>query len=425
MKKHALILSAFLVSMTVFGQKDEAKSAEKAIKANDFATALTEVNKAEAMLSGADQKLTAKVYYLKALALYKNGSKQVDLLEVSDAFNKVISYEQETNKIKYTQEISELSQKLIDATMDEARATYEVALQSKVDTDYKAAADKFYAVYSLSPKDTLFLDNAAYLYSKANDHEDSNKYSQQLLDMGYTGIATEYIATGLDGNDIVYPNKKAMDAQVRLKIVTNPRTEIKESRRNIFYNIMAENYVAEENYDKALEIVAAGRKEFPKSYQLLITEANVYFKKGNNTKFKELLEEAVTLDPENVSLYQNIGIMYKNEMNGEEAIKNFNKVIELDPTNSDAYNNVGATILDKTLPLQEEMNKNLSDFDKYDKLLVKQKEVYREALPYYEKAYELNDKNVSVVQILVGLYENLEMTDKLKAMQTVYDTLKE
>ena len=424
MKKQLLILSAFLISMTVFGQKDEVKIADKAIKANDFASALTQLTKAEGMLSGADQKTTAKFYYLKALALYKNGAQPIDLIAVSEAFSKVVSYEKETHKPKYTSEINGLSEKLMASTMDEARAAYSKAAETKGDADYKAAADKFYTVYSLSPKDTLFLDNAAFLYSKAHDHEDSNKYSQKLLDMGYTGITTEYIASGVNGEDVVYPDKKSMDAQVKMKLATNPRTEVKESRRIIFYNIMSENYVAEENYDKALEVVTAGRKEFPDSYQLLISEANIYYKKGNNAKFKELLEEAVKLDPENISLYINIGVMYKNEDNREEAIKNFKKVIELDPNNSIAYNNIGATILDKTKPLQEEMNKSLSDFDKYDKLLNQQKEIYRESLPYYEKAYELDNTNVSVVQILVGLYENLEMTDKLKDMKAVYETIK-
>lgn len=424
MKKQFLILSAFLISMTVFGQKNEVKAAEKAIKANDFATALVQVNKAEGMLTGADQKTTAKVYYLKALALYQNGSKQADLKEVSAAFNELMSYEKGT-KVKYTNEIKALSQKLVTGTIEVARAAYGTAVETKEDADFKTAADKFYMAYALSPKDTMYLDNAAFLYSKAHDYENCNKYSQELLDLGYTGIATEYIATGLDGKDILYSDKKSMDAQVKLKIVTNPRTEVKESRRNVIYNIMAEGYVTLEDYDNALEVIAAGRKEFPESNQLIITEANINFKQGNKTKFKELLEEAVKLDPNNISLYQNIGIMYKNENNGEEALKNFNKVLELDPSNANAYNNIGATVLDKTKPLQEEMNKSLSDFDKYDKLLGQQKEIYREALPYYEKAYELDQTNVSVVQILVGLYENLEMTDKLEVVKAVYDTLKE
>ena len=63
MKKRVLILSSLLVSMTVFSQKNEIKAAEKAIKANDFTTAMTELNKAESLVANADQKLKAKYYY--------------------------------------------------------------------------------------------------------------------------------------------------------------------------------------------------------------------------------------------------------------------------------------------------------------------------------------------------------------------------
>ncbi|MFD1293639.1 tetratricopeptide repeat protein [Lutibacter holmesii] len=425
MKKQLLILSAFLISMTVFGQKDELKMASKAIDAKDYAKAMTVINQAEGLVENADQKTKAKFYYLKALALYQGGSKQADLKKVSAAFNDVVEFEKESNKLKYTSEINGLSQKLVEGTVNEASEAYQKAVENQADADYKLAAEKFYTVYSLSPKDTMFLDNSAFLFNKAKDYENSIKYSQELLDIGYTGITTEYIATGIDGKDITYPDKKTMDAQVRLKVASNPRVEPKESRRNIFYNILAENNVSIEDYDAALEVIAKGREEFPKNFQLLITEANIYFKKGNKVKFKELLEEAVQIDPTNVSLYQNIGIMYKNENNIDEAMKNFNKVLELDPNNSDAYNNIGATILDKTKPLQEEMNKSLSDFDKYDRLLNEQKEIYKESLPYYEKAYELNKSNISVVQILVGLYENLDMSSELTEMQAVYDSLKE
>ena len=60
MKKQLIFLSALLVSMTVFGQKSELKTAEKAIKANDFSSAMSAINQAESLIGGADQKTKAK-----------------------------------------------------------------------------------------------------------------------------------------------------------------------------------------------------------------------------------------------------------------------------------------------------------------------------------------------------------------------------
>ena len=109
--------------------------------------------------------------------------------------------------------------------------------------------------------------------------------------------------------------------------------------------------------------------------------------------------------------------------NLEEAIKSFEKAVELKPDYGDAYNNIGAAIIEKATPIIDEMNKSLSDFDKYDSLQKQQFEIYKEALPYYEKAYELNSESLSVIQTLMGLYENLEMTDKLNEIKAVYEKL--
>ena len=70
------------------------------------------------------------------------------------------------------------------------------------------------------------------------------------------------------------------------------------------------------------------------------------------------------------------------------------------------------------------MNKNLTDFKKYDALQIKQKAVYKEAIPYFEKAYEINKNEISTVQNLLGLYENLGMDDKAAAMKEIYEKLK-
>ena len=74
-------------------------------------------------------------------------------------------------------------------------------------------------------------------------------------------------------------------------------------------------------------------------------------------------------------------------------------------------------------PIVEEMNNNLSNFDKYDALLLKQKAVCREALPYYEKAYEYNPKSADLVRTLASLYEILEMYDKQKEMRTLLESM--
>lgn len=426
MRKQLIILSAFFISMTVFAQKDELKTAEKAIKSNDFATAISAINQAEGLIANADEKTKANFYYLKGLALYQNGAPQADIDKVGTAFNKLISYEKEIGKTKYTNEIGGLLNKLIVTVADNASNDYSKAMETKEDQDFLKAAKEFQQVYALSPRDTSYLDNAALVYYFAKDYDKSIKIYEQLLDLNYTGITTIYVATDKETKeDIVFGDKKSMDLQVKLGLAENPREEKKESRREMIFKNLAQNYSDKGNNEKALEIISKGRVEFPNSYSLLIDEANIYYKSGDNAKFKERLEEAIRLNPTEPTLYYNVGVMNMDQQNIDEAIKFFKKAIELKPDYADAYNNIGAAIIEKTKPIIEEMNKSLSDFKKYDKLQAQQFEIYKEALPYYEKAFSYNKTNINTAQTLMGLYENLEMTDKLNEVRAVYDELKE
>ncbi|MCF6180938.1 tetratricopeptide repeat protein [Lutibacter sp.] len=426
MRKQLLVLSVLLVSMTVFGQKSELKTAEKAIKANNFTSAMAAINKAEGMIANADQKTKAKFYYLKGKALYQNGANSADLEKVGAAFNQLINYEKETHKAKYSNEVAKIINDLITKLATNASTDYSTALSTKKLEDYDKAAKEFNTVYALSPRDTSYLDNAALVYFFAKDYDNSIKSYKKLLDLNYTGIATVYTATNKENGKVVsYNDKKSRDLQVKLGLAENPKTVQKESRREAVFKYLAQNYAAKKMDDKALEIITEGRKEFPKSYSLLIDEANIYYAKGDEAKFKEKLEEAIQMNPTEPTLYYNVGVMNMNQGKTDEAIVNFKKAIELKPDYADAYNNVGAAIIDKTKPIIEEMNKSLSDFDKYDKLQAKQLAVYKEALPFYEKAYEYNKTNISTVQTLMGLYENLEMTEKTKELQAVYDKLKQ
>lgn len=120
--------------------------------------------------------------------------------------------------------------------------------------------------------------------------------------------------------------------------------------------------------------------------------------------------------------YYNLGVA-ASQGNNEKAMGYYKKAIELKPDYADAYINIGAIIIEKANSIIEEMNKSLSNYKKYDKLQSQQFDIYREALPWYEKAYAIDDKNISVIQTLMALYEKLEMTDKLNKIKVVYTRL--
>ena len=57
------------------------------------------------------------------------------------------------------------------------------------------------------------------------------------------------------------------------------------------------------------------------------------------------------------------------------------------------------------------------DNKKYEVLKKQREKIFQDALPYLEKANELNPKNEDVATTLLNVYGALEMTDKKKALK--------
>ena len=204
------------------------------------------------------------------------------------------------------------------------------------------------------------------------------------------------------------------------KTVFSDKTAFKvgEITKNVAY-ILKEQGKTEE----AIAAIDKARKAFPKDLNLILAQADLYIKLKDMEKFGQLMELAVSQDPTNPILFFNLGVVNQDEGKIEEATNYYKKAIELKSDYGDAYMNLAVLILDKEKPIIEEMNKNLSDFDKYDQLLEKQKGVFKEAIPFLLKADEYG-RSIDTVRTLMNIYDNLGDTDSAKKFRVIYDKLK-
>ncbi|KAB1159889.1 tetratricopeptide repeat protein [Tenacibaculum aiptasiae] len=411
MKKQILTLSLGLLSLGLMAQKSELKAAEKAIKKQDFNNAISILNSIEGdlMMNGED-KYKSKFYFLKGKAF----ATKKDYKNAADALNALLAM----GKTKYTEDAKPLLNQMIQEVSKKAIDLY----NNK--KDYKNAADNFYLTYVLSPTDTSFVYNAAISASQAKDYDAAIKYYKQLRKIGYTGIEVQYLATNKATGKVVNLGSKVQrDLGVKTKEYIKPQDKMSESKTATIVKNIALILKEQGKTDEAITALAEARKANPKDLNLLLNEADMYVKLGKMDKFGELMNEAVALDPENPTLYYNLGVVNFNQGRMEEARKYYEKAVELKPNYGDAYMNLAVVVLDKDKAIVEEMNKNLSNFKKYDALALKQKEVYKEALPYLEKADELN-RSIDTVKTLMNLYEVLEMEDKSKEYRDLYKSMK-
>ena len=75
----------------------------------------------------------------------------------------------------------------------------------------------------------------------------------------------------------------------------------------------------------AMEIIGKGRKLFPSDLNLIISEINLYLAKGKTKEAQELLDVAVSKDPNNPTLHFAVGANMDEFGNFEQAEKSYLK----------------------------------------------------------------------------------------------------
>jgi tetratricopeptide (TPR) repeat protein len=413
MKNQVLALSLGLMSVMAFGQRKELRTAEKAIDKSEFASALTAINSVNAMLETMDSKYKANYYFLKAQAQ----AGQNNYAAAADSFNDLFEYEKEIEKERYSDDAKPMLDALVQKVSNKAIEQYNT-------NDYNNAKDSFYLTYKLSPKDTSFLFNAAISASLSKDYEASLKYYRELKKIGYTGVSTEYLAVNDETGEVENLGSKSnRDAMVRIGQYTTPTEKVLESKyaeivKNIGYILVNQGKTEE-----AIIALQEARSANPKDVNLILNEAQLYIKLDQMDKFGALMKEAVKLDPTNPTLFFNLGVVNAGEGKMDAAVKYYKKAIELKPDYGDAYMNLAVTMLTEEKALVEEMNKNLSNFDKYDALQEKQRVLYKTALPFLLKADGIK-RTKGTVRTLLNIYDTLRMEKEADILRPIYKEMR-
>ena len=415
MKKLVIMGLALMMATFTFAQKKELKEAEKAIRSNNYSSAKSAIESAEAMMSSMDDKTKAKYYFLKGQAYYANGAgNDAEIAEALKSFKQLTDLEAKTGKKVYTPKASELKVTMSNAFLERAQN----AFNSK---DHKAAAINFERAYRTSNVDTLYLYNAAVLATSSGNYDKALELYDELNKLRYTGVSMEYKATDIESGEVqTFPNKAMRDISVKAKTHNMP----KDVKTNSKVGEMAKNvaliYIEQGQSDKALQAIEDAKKSNPNDFNLLVSEANVRYKLGEKDKYKMLINKALELEPNNADLLFNLGVVSADQDELEDAKKYYNQAIKVDATYVKAYMNMAALILDQEQKIIDEMNTlgtSAADDKKYEQLQEDRLDLYREAIPYLSSALENDTKNINAAKTLMNIYSVLGDDANFKAMQ--------
>jgi len=179
----------------------------------------------------------------------------------------------------------------------------------------------------------------------------------------------------------------------------------------------------------AYEIIKKGRELYPKNQDLIKAETNMYLAFGEDDKALDQLQIIAKADTANPSVFYAIGTLYNKLCNDttktkderkamlDKAVGAYEKAIAINPTYFEPffnlgilYNNVAAEILLKANNLPNDATAE------YDKLKAEADSYLTKALPYLEKASDINPNDLDTLIALKQIYVRLKLSDKAKAV---------
>ena len=217
-----------------------------------------------------------------------------------------------------------------------------------------------------------------------------------------------------------FATKEERDNFVKLKTHSASRDEKIPSKKGEIAKTIAALYVETGKNDEAKLALSEARKSNPDDVDLILSEADLYYKLKDMDAYKRLVGEALQKKPNDANLIFNLGVTSSNSNQLEEAEKYYKKVIEIDPTYFNAYLNLSELSLRGDQKYITEMNKlgtSEKDTKRYDAIKIERDTNLKKIIPLLEKAIELKPDNEDAKQSLLSVYNALDMTEKYKALK--------
>ncbi len=394
---------------TIQAQKKELRKIDKLVLESFWEEAKDELETAKSLILSSEEKYKAQFYFYDA----KVSNELKDFKNAINSLNNLNKLNPNSNlPTKLELEYSNLGIVISNSLVNSA-------VKDNQDANFLDAADKLIMAYEMDKdqyKDYLYFAAGSSVNGK--DYDKALGYYVSLKDMGYTGVVDEYFVTNNETGVEEKVSQTEFDLLKSSKDYSNPRIGQTESRFPEIVKNIALIYVQQGKNDVAEQAIKEARKIQPDDVSLLLNEADLYIRISNSSedeeerllyrnKFKELMEKAIELDPENGILYYNLGVIYAEQGEFELAKEKYSQAIKLIPDYVDAYLNLVSVILEDEVSIVEQMNSlgnSKKDNIRYDELKVERENLYKECVPLLEELLKVSPENIDALNTLKNIY---------------------
>jgi len=172
------------------------------------------------------------------------------------------------------------------------------------------------------------------------------------------------------------------------------------------------------NFEK---IIKEGFTKFPGDEYYVSNLINMSINSGKFSEAIDYLNQAISQHPEDAQLYDVLGQVYEADKKTDDALKNMKKASDMDPKNTDFLSHIGRVYFNLGVE-QRKSADEITDAAKSKEASNQALDYFKQAMPYWEKVFELDPKNTGAIFALRSIYYNLSMNDQYKKMDDLYNS---
>ncbi|MDR2384569.1 MAG: hypothetical protein LBD80_02735 [Tannerella sp.] len=273
-----------------------------------------------------------------------------------------------------------------------------------------------------------YINGGIYFFEK-QDFKKAYAFFDDYIEISDSKLMKEGEKEGVEvpvDSSYIYANYYAALASSQLNDHNIAIAAMKRAAKQEYNQYEVFQYLAEEyrniadtvNFEATL---GQGHALFPKDPYFLFNLINIYIQTGRNEKAIDYINTAITNDPANANLYDVAGRIYESGFkNLEKAEEYFIKAIERDSENAETQSNLGRIYFNQGVN-QLDVANSIQDTKKYNEEKAKANELFKKALPYFEKSLELSPDISETKVALRSIYYNLNMGDKLSEIEKLME----
>ena len=408
MKKTLIMAALVLISAGCFAQKANVKKAKNLAlqETPDFSGARAAINEA---LSNDETKELADTWYVAGLIGYQELTKENEKTYLGQARDAKRAGEAVVESFDYWMKAADLAgQKVLDKKGNEVLAdkkTYAL-LQKKVLEYYKNQELVKYGIYLNDQRDFA----TAY-----------GVFQRHLSIPELSLMQNEKLQKEMP-KDSIYDQYKYYTAIFAIQAEMHPEAiAVLEEMKDGNYEAITVNqflyqeYVNVQDTANYVRVLQDAVVRFPQEPWFLQNLINHYIFSGQEQEAINYLDQAIAREP-NVAQYHLIkGNLNENQKNYEAALADFDRALAIDPTMADAEAGKGRVYYNQAVKMNEDAAL-IADAKEYKKALEEMNAMFRQSMPFFEKAHELAPDNRDYMITLRGLYYRFDMTDKYNAI---------